>query len=337
MACYTPLKAIKMDLEYGTTEKGKNIIKVISKAQEAYMEEMQGIKTEGRSPTGEYIDLPCGKCIGCRLDYSREWATRCVLEAKLYKDNYFITLTYAENYLPLNKEKGIPTLEPEDLTKFIKDLRRYYSYHYQHDNIRFYAAGEYGEKYQRPHYHVIFFNLPIKDLTLLSVNHQGEALYRSATIEKIWKKGIVTIGSVTWNSAAYVARYMTKKRKGKNAKQEYIDMGRNPEFSRMSRNPGIAREYYDRNKDKIYKYDEIIIADGNGKALKAKPSKYYDRLYEEEAPYNMEIIKLARKTAAEDSQKHALSRTDLNKKEYLNLQERNKLEKLKFLPRNIES
>ena len=91
----------------------------------------------------EVVQVPCGNCIGCRLDYSRQWANRCYLESLGSKNVYFITLTYDDEHLPVGKF-GNNTLVPDDLKKFLKDLRRYYSYHYKLDNIRYFACGEYG-------------------------------------------------------------------------------------------------------------------------------------------------------------------------------------------------
>lgn len=105
-----------------------------------YFKEFEQVKPNS---TYKLETVPCGCCIGCRLDYSKDWATRCMLEAQDWKDNYFITLTYDDEHLPIGKYCN-NTLVNEDLKKFIKDLRRYYSYHYKHNDIRFFACGEYG-------------------------------------------------------------------------------------------------------------------------------------------------------------------------------------------------
>lgn len=291
----------------------------------------------------EEIEVPCGKCIGCRLDYSRQWANRCMLEAKQWKDNYMITLTYDDLNVNLvdgiNRETGelqkVGNLEPKDLTKFMKDLRRYYMYHYNHDNIRFYACGEYGDKTYRPHYHVILFNCPILDLENFFLNKEREQIYLSNTIRNIWNKGIITVAKLEWQVAAYVARYVMKKRKGKDSEEYYKKLGILPEFVRMSRSPGIAREYYEQNKDKIYEYDEIHLERKNGEVMTIKPSKYYDRLYDLDSPEALAAIKKQRKLAAEISLYNELHKTNLSKVQYLELKEKNKIAQTKTLLRTI--
>lgn len=332
MACYHPLKG----LWYGEmTDTGKKKYFIIGNNPH--------ISTRGLMKPIEQIEVPCGKCIGCRLDYSRQWATRCMLEAKQYECNQFITLTYDQEHIKwvtgVNRETGeieqVTTLVPEDLAKFMKDLRRYYEYHYNHKGIRFYACGEYGSNTYRAHFHLIVFNLPIFDKTKFFINKTGEQIYQSETIQQIWGKGQITVGDVTWNSAAYVARYVMKKIKGKDAKDTYKKLGIVPEFVRMSRKPGIAWQYYEDNKDKIYETDEIILTNKEGRGERVKPSKYYDRLYDLESPEAMKAIKQQRKLDAEYSMAIQLGKTSLSKEEYLALKERNKEERIKRLTRNV--
>lgn len=287
------------------------------------------------------IQIPCGKCIGCRLSYSRQWANRCLLEAQNWKDNQFITLTYATENLSFSKEKqvdietgeifNLPTLVPEDLTKFMKDLRRFYKYHYNHENIRFYACGEYGEKYNRPHFHLIVFNLPIDDKEYLFTTNQKNNVYTSDTISKIWGKGLVSIGDVTWDSAAYVARYVMKKLKGRES-ENYKKMGIVPEFVRMSRKEGIAKAYYEQHKNEIYENDEIILSKKDKTEI-IKPCSYYDKMFDIENHELMEKIKARRAEIAQEAMKLQLEKTSLNKEEYLEVKERNKMAQIKTLKR----
>ena len=151
--------------------------------------------------------VPCGQCIGCRLERSRQWAIRCVHEASLHTDNCFITLTYSPDCLPSDG-----SLNHDDFQKFFKRLRK----HIAPKKIRYYMCGEYGEDLQqpsklgRPHFHACLFGLDFDDKQLYIVRDDVK-LYTSATLEKIWGKGFVTIGDVTFESAAYVARYIAKK------------------------------------------------------------------------------------------------------------------------------
>lgn len=274
MACYSPLKA---SISKRGSD-GKKLVKIYpsSDAKESDSK------------------IPCGKCIACRLDYSQQWATRCYLEAKQYEHNYFITLTYNPENLPTNpylydEETGsihqdTPTLNPQHLTKFMKDLRRYYEYHREHTGIKFFACGEYGEKTQRPHYHLILFNLPVDDLKYYKTNFSDKRFYTSATLEKIWGKGFVVIGEVSYESAAYTARYILKKQTGKDSK--YVYLNREKEFSRMSRNTGIGYNYFYENKDKIYN-DGAINVRTKDKVIPVKIPAYFDDLME---TYNPELL-----------------------------------------------
>lgn len=148
MPCYHPIQA--WSLKDKRKPDGKRIIS------------FQGPTQGDKADKWEGIQLPCGQCIGCRLDYSRQWADRILLETTLWEHNWFVTLTYSDEFVPykstVNTTTGEliegKTLVPEHLTKFMKDLRRYWSYHYGHDNIRFYACGEYGGQTERPHYHL---------------------------------------------------------------------------------------------------------------------------------------------------------------------------------------
>ena len=121
------------------------------------------------SGPGEKIKVPCRKCIGCRIDYSRDWAVRCVHEAQMYEDNAFITLTYSEQNVPPD---GF--LEKQHFQKFMKRLRR----HFAPKTIRFYMCGEYGEEFGRPHYHALLFGIDFADKTFHKENH-GSRLYTS--------------------------------------------------------------------------------------------------------------------------------------------------------------
>ena len=341
MACYHP-----MDVPYKIGNDGKKhlqwtLLKSFQK-REAY----ENFKERCENDQTEYkiIQIPCGKCIGCRLAYSREWANRCLLEAKQYQHNQFITLTYATENLSFSKEKqldketgeifSMPTLVPEELTKFMKDLRRYYKYHYNHEGIRFYACGEYGGLNHRPHFHLIVFNLPIEDKEYLFTTNAKNQVYTSETVSRIWGKGLCSIGDVTWDSAAYVARYVMKKLKGP-AKEAYKKLGIVPEFVRMSRREGIAKSYYEQNKEEIYKYDEIILRKKD-KTETVKPCSYYDKMFDIENHELMEKIKARRAEIAKEAMKAQLEKTNLNKEEYLEVKERNKMAQIQTLRRVLD-
>lgn len=212
------------------------------------------------------IRLPCGQCIGCRIDKSREWALRCVHEASLYDENYFVTLTYKPERLTS------PSLQVRDLQLFCKRVRK---------NIgpfRFYAAGEYGSKRQRPHFHICMFGLHLSDLRMWSYR-DGIRLYRSPEIESCWTAGFSTVGYVTFESAAYCARYCLKKLTGKRA-SEYGDL--KPEFNLMSRRPGIGSAWFGKYHDECYFLDGRTMCRNHG--VNFRLPRYYDNLMEQMDP-----------------------------------------------------
>jgi hypothetical protein len=237
-----------------------------------------------------YVDLPvkvpCGQCIGCRLDRSRQWAIRCLHEASLYNSNCFITLTYADEYIPYKN-----SLDKRAFQLFMKRLRKKYG-----NKIRYYQCGEYGEITQRPHYHAIIFNFDFPDKKLHKIQNKHR-LYTSASLEELWPYGYSLIGNVSFQSAAYVARYIMKKVTGPAAELHYGE--RIPEYTTMSRRPGIGKAWFDKYKDDVYPTGAIVI---NGKEI--KPPKYYDRQYEiiEEVEYSR--IKSKRKIEAKKQEKN---------------------------------
>lgn len=215
----------------------------------------------------EVIQLPCGRCIGCRHDYARQWATRCVHEASLYKQNSFITLTYEDKYL--NHQNS---LDKTDFPKFMKRLRKYF-YGNKKSAVRYFHCGEYGENFGRPHHHALLFNFDFPDKKLWK-DKKGNPLFRSKILETIWPYGYSVIGSVNFATAAYVARYVIKKINGELAPGHY--QGREPEYSTQSRRPGIARSWYEKFKNTDLYPQDYVVLDGT----KLKIPKYYNRCYE---------------------------------------------------------
>ena len=233
------------------------------------------------------MTVPCGQCTGCRSEYSRQWALRNMHEASLKPDNCFITLTYNEENLPQNN-----SLDKKAFPKFIRSLRQKNPREAE-NKIRYYACGEYGDNFGRPHYHAILFNYFPSDLV-----HLKKDLYTSKSISDAWRnKGHASVGMVTFQSAAYVSNYVQKKINGKQKLDHYSKYDKNtgeliswrePEFSLMSRKPGIGKKWFDKYYKDIYQTGK----DGlhmNGKFM--KPPKYYDTKYKEDYPELMEILK----------------------------------------------
>lgn len=221
---------------------------------------------------------------------------RCVHEASLHNDNAFITLTYDDEHVP----DGF-TLVKKHFQDFMKRLR----WHQRDRRIRFYACGEYGGKTQRPHYHACLFGTDFDDKEIYS-ERDGVRLYHSQELTDIWGKGFASTGDVTFESAAYVARYIMKKVTGDLAPEHYETVDaetgeifqREPEYTNMSNRPGLGRDWIDKYQEETYRDDTVIM-----RGHPMRPPKYYDGLQD---PSLMEQIKDAR---ARKAHAHAKDQT----------------------------
>lgn len=223
------------------------------------------------------MKIPCNKCIGCRLEYAQQWATRIMHEASFWDDNSFITLTYNDkNYTTCREE------QKRNLQLFMKSLRKeVYKKYGKH--IRYYSCIEYGEINARCHYHIAIFNHNFPDRIPYSYN-QKNTIFRSPELEKIWKKGFSTVGDLTTESAGYIARYMLKKQKGK----EKIDESIQP-IAMMSRRPGIGKKAFEKYHKNWYVIDAVT-----DKGQKKKIPRYYDKLLEKEDEEEYRRVKVKR-------------------------------------------
>jgi hypothetical protein len=247
------------------------------------------------------LTLPCGQCVGCRLERSRQWAIRCLHEASRYTNNCFITLTYNDDNLPADQ-----SLHYDHFQKFMKRLRKAHRgidpVEGQYP-IRFYMAGEYGENFGRPHFHACVFNFDFSDKKLWKRTDVGSRIFRSEQLEKLWPFGYSSLGEVNFQSAAYVARYIMKKINGKQQAEHYEwvdpDTGevsqRRPEFNKMSLKPGIGFDWYKEFKDDVYPHDFVVV---NGR--KVRPPRFYDKKYKAEDPISFEWIEYEREKRARD-------------------------------------
>lgn len=279
------------------------------------------------------IQIACNQCIGCRLERSRQWALRCMHEAQLYENNCFITLTF--NNESLANREFPESLDVRDFQLFMKRLRKRFG-----DGIRFFHCGEYGEKYHRPHYHACLFNFDFPDKELFKIDN-GFRLYVSKELEKLWPYGFCTIGDVTFESAAYVARYITKKVTGDDADNHYLVVDeetgevigkRKPEYITMSRRPGIAKGWFDKFKDDVYPSDKIHV---NGKAF--RPPKYYDKLFEESNPFEYDEIKEKRMLDGMTYQMKEYGDRDMyQRRQRIESKEKCQLRAFDLLPRKLE-
>lgn len=232
--------------------------------------------------TVKTVMVPCGRCMGCRIERSRQWAVRIMHETKLHETNCFITLTYSPENLP--RGNGLML---EHTQKFIDRLRK----RIEPQRIRFYLGGEYGDSGSNPHYHAIIFNYDFPDKYPWKKSGQKQT-YRSPMLESLWPFGFSLIGDVTFASAQYCAQYCTKKITGDRAKEHYRRQDSQgtfwikPEFATMSLKPGIGLGFYEKYKSDIYPHDYVVT---NGS--KAKPPKYYDKLFKKEDPAAFQDIK----------------------------------------------
>ena len=278
------------------------------------------------------LQTECGRCVGCRLKKSREWAVRCMHEASLYWDNCWITLTLNDDYLytrenPYSVQRG----EKSEMTRFLKRLRKKYG-----EGIRYFYCAEYGEtcffcnksehkcscgSYYpwrgRPHYHICIFNHDFPDKrffkTINGCNH-----YTSDALDALWTDpdtglfmGWATISELTPDAAAYTARYSMKKITGDLAEQDdpitkikhYERISPDgeiipliPEFNNMSRMPGIGKTWLDQFSKEVLDNDGVLF-----KELRIKPPRYYDTKLSELDPLTIEENKQIRVDIAENS------------------------------------
>lgn len=317
MTCYHPLKAW-----YGRTVGKSGKRGVVFKAELAH-------------PFLPALELPCGQCVGCRLERSRQWAMRCMHEASLYEKNCFITLTYRDPpCFVCGGSFFSSSLFLPDFQNFMKRLRKRFG-----SGVRYFHCGEYGAQLERPHYHACLFNFDFPDREFLKLSGSGHRLYGSRILDELWTVpgdhrplGFSWIGDVTFESAAYVARYIMKKVTGENAVEHYERVDpvtgeitrRMPEYVTMSRRPGVGRAWYERYVRDVFPDDFVIV---NG--VRCKPPKFYDRLFEVNNPEDWRAVRARRVVRA---RKGLLDQTA----ERLAVREEVLKAKLRLLPRKQE-
>lgn len=282
--------------------------------------------------------IPCGNCFQCKAVKAREWSFRCIKEAQKYPKNIMLTLTYDDKHIPtstyVDKETGEVctsyTLRKDDVTKFMKRLRKKFG-----DGIRFFMCGEYGsdDEYvtwkgeikkgtERPHYHIILFNFEPEDMRFYKWSYcdwskDKNPLFKSKEIEKLWPYGFVDLNEVNKETAEYVARYTTKKLKGDLGVKAYEEKGRVAPYLNMSRRPGIGAEYFEKNYDKFLTEQPLYLVSKKG--LVEIPSiRYYEKQMEKVNPEALQDIKHKRFKKSNQHWKDLLSKTDLQKHEYMN-------------------
>lgn len=246
------------------------------------------------------LQLPCGRCTGCRLERSQQWAARCVHEASLHAENCAVTLTYAPENLP-----ALGQLVYRDFQLFMKRLIK------SRGPTRFYMGGEYGEepyapyfdKFGRPHFHALLFGYRPRDLQQWQKSNSGTWLYRSKSLEKLWPYGHSLVGEADYHTAAYIARYIMKKVNGDLAKIHYQrtdpETGEivmmQPEFCHMSlKNGAIGVPWLKKYHRDVYTHDRLILRGGK----EGSTPRAYDRWFKENFPVEWAAIQMDRNEAA---------------------------------------
>lgn len=331
MPCYYPMEAVRFR---------DDTIKITGHLENGFHSKMYTNNLNVK----EFLSVPCGKCIGCRLEYSRQWAIRCMNELKYtVGQSWFLTITYDNEHLPrMNYVEeasgvtvGMPTLKPKDLQDFFKRLRERIRRAGGGD-IRYYACGEYGEQLKRPHYHAIVYNLNLDDLDYYK-SIRGHDYYNSKFLDDVWgNRGFVVASDVNFEACAYVARYVMKKAKGPQGFSYASDNGLVEEFVRMSRRPGIGRQFYEDHKEKMYLNDFMGFYPTQNGPIKLKPVKYYDKLFDVDEHETMELIKKRRREEAKRANELLMSQTSVSSSDYRAILEREKQSKAALLKRDYE-
>lgn len=290
--------------------------------------------------------IPCQNCIECRMAKASEWAFRCMKEAQEYDNNIMVTLTYDDENLPkgtkIDPETGETsesyTLDHRDVQLFMKRLRKKYG-----ANIKEYGCGEYGsdkeyvdwrgnirQATERPHYHIILFNLEVEDLEFWKMSKCEwssieNPLFKSKSISQLWDKGHVDLNEVNYETCRYVAGYVMKKWKGRGSDEHYLLKGQKPPYTFSSRRPGIGHAFFMRNKEKFMNEETFWQKTRKG-VVELPHIRYFDKLIEKEDPEIMQQIKNNRVDKAYESNKALMLKTDIQMHEYVD----NKISKQEY-------
>jgi len=207
-----------------------------------------------RDPRGNHnsvrLTVPCNLCPVCLQNKRADWSFRLNEELRTARNAWFLTLTYSDKTIP--SDYG---LSKRDLQLFHKRLRKQIAKHNGY-KMRYYAVGEYGTETRRPHYHGIYYNIPLKVMD---------------EIENIWQNGQTHFGTCTPASIHYVTKYVIQEKTEEQEKE-------NP-FALMSRRPALGSNYLPRNEETHIKALHGYVVN-NG--FKQKIPKYYkDKIFTE--------------------------------------------------------
>lgn len=345
MSCYQPLLGVP---DYDVVnESGKRPIKILGRWQ-PFVEpdfSMDGSNIKlSVSPFPGSVSVPCGKCLGCRLDYSRQWADRMMLEFEKTHKAIFLTLTYNEEHVPcVYDDFGSIiwyTLNKQHWQDFMKRLRS--RKEFDNRELKFYMCGEYGSKTLRPHMHAIIFGISVEDFPnrrSIGMNELRQIYYTDPYLEDLWKDqrdglslGFITFSAVSWQTCAYVSRYTMKKLYTDYSRIDMLSESL-PEFSLMSRRPGIGSWYfYEKRPDP--ERPSIYLNTGY-ESQEIRFPKYFMKLLEKDDPLLYSKIKEQRREFALDKAFQKMLNTDLSYIEILEKEEMLKSDALKKLKERL--
>lgn len=231
-------------------------------------------------------------------------------EAQMHKHNCFVTLTYRPEDMPADGN-----LDHRHVQLFLKQLRNTFN-RQPHlflqatgpqgqgvgeadgsKAFKYYMCGEYGEQFQRPHYHLCLFGIEFQDKKYLRLSSTSHKLYISETLKKLWPHGYSSIGAVSFQTAAYIARYVLKKITGTQSKKHYEKIDAHTgeiikiekEYNQMSRRPGIGKTWLEKYTTDIYPHGQMIV-----RGKKTNTPRAYDKWYAQQQPLNAEQLAYAR-------------------------------------------
>lgn len=330
MPCYHPLHGF---LRYDGVS-GKSYMKV-------FPSDVTGVELDGSPVRGDpysykddpsietgFLEIPCGKCIGCRQDQSKEWANRLMMEMNYHDSAYFVTLTYDNDHVPIvfddetGEANGFMTLNKRDVQLFMKLLRR----NFPDDKIRYYLAGEYGDQTLRPHYHAIIFGLHLPNLIPSGRSETGNQYYVSPDLQRIWKKGFVSCEPANYATCKYVSSYVTKKI-GNKPNEVYENQGMVPPFSLSSRRPGIGYKYFEDHPE-VIRYAKITLGTAEDSYTFNLP-RYFRKKIRDLDPDRADEISRINAKKFEDKKEFILARTNKSWSDYLKEREEVHLERVK--------
>lgn len=263
MSCFTPNYIV-----YAYGKPGRFAGRLNQTAIDAY----------NTNPDAQLVPIPCGRCNGCRKDYAKRWADRCLLEYHTERPYgrqkaIFITLTYDNPHLHyVTCTDCVPrqSLYKRDLQLFFKRLRK------SGYRCRYLACGEYGSKTKRPHYHAIIFGLDVAtfaDAVRIDRDEAGNISYTSSELAQIWGNGNIQFSDANYATMCYTAQYVVKKiYHSDSLLDEY--KGREIPFIVTSRKPGIGADYFDG-----YPFAQVALPDSDGNVIKiSRPRCVMDKL-----------------------------------------------------------